>query len=227
MKKKNTKFILVTMILIIAVYVGWQAYSQFLQKNISDQHKKADVFYNEGKFEKAKTIYADLLNKNQKQPELVYRLAICSKETGDSAETEALLNRIMDQFKDSEYIDEALLELGELAQTKGNLKKANDLYDKILNEYSNSNIFYNAIYAKACVYKLQDKFKDALALFEKVILESDDNELKIAALKEIGDINVKLIFSPVPTKDSAIYKVKAGDMLGSIAKRFNTTVDLI
>jgi len=225
MKKKNTKPILVAMILIIAIYVGWQAYSLFLQKDISNQYKKANMFYNKGDFEKANTIYADLLNKSQKykftsekkQAKLVYRLAICNKKMGNLKNAETFLNRITDQFKNSEYIDEALLELGELAQTKNNLKKAETLYDRILNEHPNSNIFYNAIYAKACVYKLQDKFKDALALFEKVILKSDDSELKIAAQREIENINVKLVFSPIPTKDSMIYKVKAGDSLALIA----------
>ena len=235
MKKKNTKFILITMILIIAVYVGWQAYSQFLQKDITDQYKKADSFYEKGEFEEAKTIYADLLNKSrkhkfalgEKQSELVYRLAICNKKIGDSAKAETLLNQITDQFKNSEYIDEALLELGELAEAKSDLKKANDLYDKILNEYPNSNIFYNALYAKAHIYKLQNKFLNALSPLEKVILKSDNAKLKNMAHREIEDINVKLIFSPIPTKDSVIYKVKKGDSLGAIAKRFNTTVGLI
>ena len=235
MKKKNTKFILVTMILIIASYVGWQAYSLYLQKDISNQYKKADMFYNKGDFEKAKTIYADLLNKSQKhkftskekQAELVYRLAICSKKMGDFKNAETLLNRITDQFKNSEYIDETLLELGKLAQTKDDLKKAESLYDRILNEYPNSNIFYNALYAKARVYKLQGELLNALSLFEKIMLKSDDDELKNTARREIEDINVMLIFSPIPTKDSIIYKVKAGDSLTSIAKQFNTTVDLI
>ena len=234
MKKKNAKFILVTMILIIAVYVGWQAYSLFLQKKISNQYKKADTLYNKGEFEKAKTIYTDLLNKSQykivsgeKQAELVYRLAICNKKTGNFKNAETLLNKITDQFKNSEYIDEALLELGELAQAKKDFKKAEDIYDKILSEYPNSNMFYNALYAKARVYKLQGKLLNALSLLERVILESDNNELKNTAYEEIGDINVKLIFSPIPTKDSVIYKVETGDSLSSIAKQFNTTVDLI
>ncbi len=235
MKKKNTKFILVTMILIIAIYVGWQAYSLFLQKDISNQYKKADMFYNKGDFKKAKTIYADLLNKSQKykftskekQAKLVYRLAICSKKMGNLKNAETLLVRITEQFKNSEYIDKTLLELGELAQTKDDLKKAETIYDRILNEHPNSNIFYNALYAKARVYKLQGKLLDALSLLDRVILESDNDELKSTAYKEIGDINVRLIFSPIPTKDSVIYKVKAGDSLTLIAKQFNTTVDLI
>lgn len=235
MKKKNTKFILVTMILIITVYVGWQAYSLFLKKDISNQYKKADMFYNKGDLEKAKTIYADLLNKSQKykftsrekQAKLVYRLAICNKKMGNLKKAETLLVRITDQFKNSEYIDETLLELGELAQTKDDLKKAEILYDRILNEHPNSNIFFNALYAKARIYKLQGKLLNALSLLEKIMLKSDDDELKNTAYKEIEDINVRLIFSPIPTKDSMIYKVKAGDSLGSIAKQFNTTVDLI
>jgi len=235
MKKKNAKFILVTMILIIAVYVGWQAYSLFLQKDISNQYKKADMFYNKGDFEKAKTIYADLLNKSQKykftsgekQAKLVYRLAICNKKMGNLKNAEVFLNRITDQFKNSEYIDETLLELGELAETNDDLKKAETLYDRILNEHPSSNTFFNALYAKARVYKLQGKFLNALSLLERVTLESDNDEVKNTAYKEIGDINVRLIFSPIPRKDSVIYKVKAGDSLTLIAKRFNTTVDLI
>ncbi len=235
MKKKNTKFILVIMILIIAAYVGWQAYSLFLQKDISNQYKKADMFYNKGNFEKSKTIYTDLLNKSQKykftseekQAELVYRLAICNKKMGNLKNAETLLNRIADQFKNSKYIDEMLLELGELAQTKDDLKKAELLYDRILNEYPKSNIFYNALHAKARVYKQQNKLLNALSLLERVTLESDNTGLKNTAYKEIGDINVQLIFSPIPTKDSVIYKVKAGDSITIIAKQFNTTVDLI
>ena len=235
MNKKNTKFILVIMILIIAAYVGWQGYSLFLQKNISNQYKKADTLYNKGEFEKAKTIYADLLNKSQKykftsgekQAKLVYRLAICNKKMGNFKNAETLLDRITDQFKNSEYIDETLLELGELAQIKKDFGKAEDMYDKILDEYPNSNIFYNALYAKARVYKLQGKLLNALSLLEMVTIESDNDELKNTAHKEIGDINVKLIFSPIPTKDSVIYKVEAGDSLSSIAKQFNTTIDLI
>ncbi|MCK4401893.1 L,D-transpeptidase family protein [bacterium] len=233
MKKKNIKFVLITMILIIAAYVGWQAYSLFLQKDISDQHKKADMFFNKDEFKKASTIYTDLLKEKykftsgEKQAELVYRLAICSKKTGNLKKAETLLNRITNQFKNSEYIDEALLELGELAQTKDDLKKAEALYDRILNEYSSSNIFYNTLYAKARIYKLQGKLLNALSLLDMVTLKSDSDELKNTARKEIEDINVKLIFSPIPTKDSVIYKVEAGDSLGSIAKQFNTTVDLI
>ena len=114
-----------------------------------------------------------------------------------------------------------------MAQTKDDLKKAETIYDRILNEHPNSNIFYNALYAKARIYKLQDKFLNALSLLERITLESDNDELKNTAHREIEDINVKLIFSPIPTKDSMIYKVKAGDSLTLIAKQFNTTVDLI
>jgi LysM repeat protein len=74
---------------------------------------------------------------------------------------------------------------------------------------------------------MRGKFLNALSLLEKVILKSDSDELKNTARKEIEDINVQLIFSPIPTKDSVIYKVKAGDSISSIAKQFNTTVDLI
>ncbi|MCF7873505.1 MAG: L,D-transpeptidase family protein [Candidatus Omnitrophica bacterium] len=45
---------------------------------------------------------------------------------------------------------------------------------------------------------------------------------------KIQDINIQLLFSPnKETKCSTIYTVKRGDALAKIAKKFNTTVDLI
>lgn len=43
----------------------------------------------------------------------------------------------------------------------------------------------------------------------------------------LEDLNVKILFSPIITKDSAVYEIEKGDTLTKIAKKFNTTADLI
>lgn len=43
----------------------------------------------------------------------------------------------------------------------------------------------------------------------------------------LDDVSVRLIFSPAPTPDSTVYEVVKGDTLTRIARKFNTTVDLI
>jgi len=43
----------------------------------------------------------------------------------------------------------------------------------------------------------------------------------------LEDLNVKILFSGIPTGDSRIYAVQKGDTLNRIAKKFGTTPDLI
>ena len=51
---------------------------------------------------------------------------------------------------------------------------------------------------------------------------------KIAkAQGSLEDLNVRLLFSDIPTKDSQVYTVVKGDTLTKIAKKFSTTPDLI
>lgn len=47
-------------------------------------------------------------------------------------------------------------------------------------------------------------------------------------IKELLDkLNEELVFSPLPSPDATIYTVQPGDVLARIAKRFNTTYELI
>lgn len=43
----------------------------------------------------------------------------------------------------------------------------------------------------------------------------------------LDDLNIKILFSDIPTRDSQVYMVEKGDNLTKIAKKFGTTPDLI
>lgn len=45
--------------------------------------------------------------------------------------------------------------------------------------------------------------------------------------KKNWDLNIKLLFSPMITEGSILYEIKRGDSLAKIAKKFNTTVELL
>lgn len=71
------------------------------------------------------------------------------------------------------------------------------------------------------------ELKKAKDLYEtaKEVVEDATKLKKIQSA--IGDINIKILFSPTIDECSVKYVVKPRDALGKIAKKFNTTVDLI
>lgn len=54
-----------------------------------------------------------------------------------------------------------------------------------------------------------------------------DLESKAIAETEVKRLDIERLFSPEPIEESFVYEVQPKDTLANIAKRFNTTVDLI
>jgi len=60
------------------------------------------------------------------------------------------------------------------------------------------------------------------------IMEKFPNSANIQKVQEtLDDINIKILFSSIVTKDSFVYEVQKGDSLAKISKNFNTTGELI
>ncbi|MBN1405981.1 MAG: L,D-transpeptidase family protein [Candidatus Omnitrophica bacterium] len=67
----------------------------------------------------------------------------------------------------------------------------------------------------------------ARSIYEKALTDSkNDNSLQ-QIYDKIYDLNIKILFSSVLTADSQLYEITPGDSLEKIAKKFNTTTELI
>lgn len=88
--------------------------------------------------------------------------------------------------------------------------KAEDAYRRLASSYEK----------KRDLLKLKEIYQRMLEEFP-----SSDNVLK--AQQSLENTNVRLLFSDIADPDSFIYKVQKGDTLTGIAKKFNTTVELI
>jgi len=67
----------------------------------------------------------------------------------------------------------------------------------------------------------------AREIYSKVIEEHPDSLFVETAQNEMEKLNLKILFSPIKTENSQVYVVKEGDALRKIAKKYNTTVELI
>lgn len=69
--------------------------------------------------------------------------------------------------------------------------------------------------------------KEARAAYQQLINDFPGAQSVASWQKKSEELNIKLLFSPALTKESVLYEITPGDSLYKIAKRFNTTVELI
>lgn len=76
-------------------------------------------------------------------------------------------------------------------------------------------------------YEASGNLLDALSRYNKAFEEVADPDILEEINSRIEDLNIKLLFSKTIDKSSIEYKVVSGDSLSKIAKKYNTTVELI
>lgn len=90
---------------------------------------------------------------------------------------------------------------------------------------ANSNSQNLIIQGEKC--EKEGKYIEAKAVYWSIIEESQDSDIIAEAEKRLYDLSLKILFSPIITEESIKYTVVKGDALSKIAKKFNTTVELL
>ena len=107
--------------------------------------------------------------------------------------------------------------------TNGGIKTLEVLVSK----YQVSEEAETAYFILGGLYEKIGNILKAKEAYQKII-ERFPNSKRIAKAQEASEnMNIKILFSPVITLDTIRYEVRKGDTLIKIAKKFNTTVDII
>jgi len=79
----------------------------------------------------------------------------------------------------------------------------------------------------AANYEKRGDLSGARDAYQKIIEKYPGSNNISRAQEALEALNIKLLFSSVATPDSTLYEVQKGDTLTKIAKKFNTTTELI
>ena len=76
-------------------------------------------------------------------------------------------------------------------------------------------------------FEERQNLKEARAIYQKLTNDYPNSNLISNWQRKLEDLNIRLLFSPAITEKSMAYQIQPGDSLAKIAKKFNTTIDLI
>lgn len=85
----------------------------------------------------------------------------------------------------------------------------------------------SVLFSKAADYEKKGEILKARDAYQKMIERFPDSKDIQKAQEELDSLNIKILFSPIPTADSFFYVVEKGDNLVKLAKKFGTTKELI
>ena len=82
-------------------------------------------------------------------------------------------------------------------------------------------------YEQALNFRKDGELLKAKEIYQKILAEHPDFQDIEKIQKELGDVNMAIIFSNAPTPNSVIYEVQPGDSIAKLAQKYKTTMDLI
>lgn len=114
-----------------------------------------------------------------------------------------------------------------LLESQADIDEAIKVYKNLSEDKKNEEDMPEILYNLGILYEKKSKFDEAKKYYQKILSDYFGSVRQKDAQDKLGNLNIKILFSPEITPDSKAYEVAPGDTLGKIAKQFGTTVDLI
>lgn len=215
--------------IIVLVTAFMSGYFMYKEHGIRKQLANAKMCYEIGDMNGAIGILEGLYKKASHSPEgkeAICLLGKCYMNLGELENAENCFSNLLELDREG-YRAESLFNLAIIAKEKDMVDVAIKNYEQIINECKESNLVDDALLNLAIIHKDNGKLIEAQNELMNIIENFSQSNLLDIAQKELGNVNVNLLFSPNIASGTTEYIVKEGDALFTIAQRFGTTVELI
>lgn len=99
--------------------------------------------------------------------------------------------------------------------------------EMVIEKYPDSSKTESAYLSLASLYEKRNQFLKAKDLYQKTLEKFPDSNNILKLQEALDNVSIRLLFSSIITTDSFTYEVQKGDTLAKIAKKFDTTKELV
>lgn len=241
-KKKNEPSLFKIMVVLVAVmgaaFGVYKASNWFTEDFVSGAVEstapvnldEARAMLERGEVAEAQTLLRPIVNRANDPNVAVPALMLMAKATtqaGEHAEALTLLKRAATEYPASAQRMEALLDYGRALEQAERFDEAYEVFERIRDNAPPPlrAAAYAALGRRADRNKNED---EAITMFRAALADAEWNsETYIEALRALGPVNVRHLFSTAKTPDAKYYEVQPGDNLTGIGVALNTTQGLL
>ena len=195
----------------------------------SSKLEKAMSLYEAGDEKRAYDLFNDIYSKQPHSrlgTEALYYL--CRMGRGSPGERIACWKKFLDRDPSGEMGVVGKLELAGLYEKMGENEKAMETYRGIIEGAPRHSRVVRAMYRVASISGETGKLEEARDMLRLILEEHPDIPEVADVQKDLGDVNMAMLLGrKIHEPLSVEYEVKSGDSLEKIARKFNTTVELL
>ncbi|MBN1900522.1 L,D-transpeptidase family protein [Candidatus Sumerlaeota bacterium] len=224
--------IVVVALLVVGVLVGGGSYFYVMnrRKNASEELKNARDLLANDKADAAISLLKIHISKYSKMPTAPEALFLLAKTLykQDKSQSLDLFERLLKDHPNTPYARQALYYKAFAMLDKRPIRQETEaFFQELLGNTENKQAAYVAQYGLALA-KLEDgKYKDARADLDDLMDREVPDELRSLLENTLGDLNLRLLYSPELYGDDESYETQRGDYIYNLAKKFNITQELL
>ena len=194
-----------------------------------DSLAKAQELYDQGNLTEARKALEPLAEGRDliTAPQATVLLVKLNSIEGKSAENLALLEAGVKRFSASPEYARVAAAYGRALEDAGKLAEAGGVFEEVRNS-APPELRAPALTGLGRKAERENDLLGARDLYRKGVEDAAwDSPEWTEAVDALGNVNVKLVFSPTKTPESKVYSVQRGDSITSIGNSLNTTQGLL